>query len=154
MTQLKGHPMRFGDGVIRNLRHAATLACVELPWSDVTTVMVEGRPLRTRRIRSSQRPSSQHGTMIFSAKKIEATHAWDWAWLNDPASTWVCTSEPKTKDDLLHPGRQRSIMESTLRGDMGEEGRGEGSPSSVSTRNASGCRRRGGGEGDEGGDAR
>ena len=77
VTQLKGHPMRLGDGVLRNLRHAATHACVELPWSDVITVMVEGRPRRTRRMRSSQRPSSQHGTMIFSAKKIEATHSWD-----------------------------------------------------------------------------
>jgi hypothetical protein len=81
VTQLKGHPMRLGDGVVRNLRQAAIHACVALPWADVSTVMVEGRPLRTRRMRSSHWPSSQHGTMIFSAKKIEATHSWDWVWL-------------------------------------------------------------------------
>ena len=81
VTQVKGHPMRLGDGVFRNLRQAAMHACVALSWEGVITVIVEGRPLRTRRIRSSQRPSSQHGTMIFSAKKIEATHSWDWVWL-------------------------------------------------------------------------
>ena len=54
---------------------------VALSWADVTTVMVEGRPLRTRRMRSSHWPSSQHRTMLFSAKKIEATHSWDWVWL-------------------------------------------------------------------------
>ena len=66
----------------------------------------------------------------------------------------MCTSEPKTKEVLLHPGRQRSMMVSTVLGSMGGEGGGEGSPASVSTRKASGCRRRGGGRGDEGGDAR
>ena len=122
MTQLNGHPMRLGDGVVRNLRQAAMHACVALPWADVSTVMVEGRPLRTRRMRSSHWPSSQHGTMIFSAKKIEATHSWDWVWLYDSARTWECTSEPKTKEDLLHPGRQRSMMVSTLRCDKGDAG--------------------------------